>query len=382
MRHFKRALALLALAVVGYSCQKQLDVQKEDSVNLSNQLNVLNQLPDGVVPCGTPVIKDMVYTRFFADYASVGKAMITNDADNYYITLTPEAGSYLTSAIINYGTPEDLSQSLTKDGGLGWGVCEGPYYWDLKETYNLNDFITTKTYTIPRSVVEGDCLSISVVFRTNKTDGTRYCGYVDNMADPLDAIAVGSATYQSYFNYCAQDCPPTECEPLRTQTPGGWGSKPEGNNPGTYLAANFATSFPNGLTIGCDAGFEITLTSAKAIETLLPTGGKAEVLTASSTNPAEIKNVLVGHLVALTLSVVFDQDDADFGAGDNELGSMVIKSGTFASKTVLEFWQIANDVLGGCNTNYTPAQVLETATAINENYVDGKMDNGYLECKN
>lgn len=382
MRHFKRALALLALAVVGYSCQKQLDTQKEDSINLSNQLNVLNQLPDGVVPCGTPLIKDMVYTRFFADYASVGKAMITNDADNYYITLTPEAGSYLTSAIINYGTPEDVSAALTKDGGLGWGVCEGPYYWDLKETYNLNEFVTTKTYTIPRSIVDGDCLSISVVFRTNKVDGTRYCGYVDNMADPTDAISVGSATYQSYFNYCAQDCPPTECKPLRTQTPGGWGAKPEGNNPGTYLAANFATSFPDGLTIGCETGFEITLTSAKAIETLLPTGGKAAALTASYTDPAEIKNVLVGHLVALTLSVIFDQDDADFGSGSNELGSMVIKSGTFAGKTVLEFWKIANDVLGGCNTNYTPGQVLETATAINENYVDGKMDNGYLECKN
>jgi hypothetical protein len=100
------------------------------------------------------------------------------------------------------------------------------------------------------------------------------------MADPLDAIAVGSATYQSNFNYCAEDCPPTECEPLRTQTPGGWGAKPEGNNPGTYLAANFASSFPNGLSVGCDGGFKVTLTSAKAIETLLPTGGKAEVLKA------------------------------------------------------------------------------------------------------
>lgn len=381
MRHFKRALALLALAVVGYSCQKQLDTQKEDSVNLSNQLNVLNQLPDGVVPCGTPVIKDMVHVVFFEDKASIGKAMITNDANNYYVTLTPTAGSYLTFVTLNYGTPEDVSQSLTKDGGIGWGVCEGPYYWDLKETYNLNAFITTKTFTIPRYLVDGDCLSLSIVFRTNKTDGTRYCGYVDDMADPLDAIAVGSATYQSYFNYCAQDCPPNECEPLRTQTPGGWGAKPEGNNPGTYLAANFAASFPGGLTVGCEGGYKITLTSAKAIETLLPTGGKPLVLKASATDPASIDNVLVGHLVALTLSVVFDQDNEDFGGGDNELGSMVIKTGTFAGKTVLEFWQIANDVLGGCNTTYTPAQVLETAAAINENYVDGSIDKGYLECK-
>lgn len=381
MRHFKRALALLALAVVGYSCQKQIDSPKEDSINLANQLNVLNQLPDGVVPCGTPVIKDMVQVVFFEDKASIGKAMITNDANNFYVTLTPTAGSYLTFVTLNYGTSEDVSQSLTKNGGLGWGVCEGPYFWDLKETYNLNAFVTTKTFTIPRYVVEGDCLSLSIVFRTNKTDGTRACGYVDNMTDPLDAIAVGSATYQSYFNYCAQDCPPTECDPLRTQTPGGWGAKPEGNNPGAYLAENFAASFPNGLTVGCDGGFEITLTSAKAIETLLPTGGKAAVLKASATDPASIDNVLVGHLVALTLSVIFDQDNEDFGGGDNELGSMVIKTGTFAGKTVLEFWQIANDVLGGCNTTYTPAQVLETASAINENYVDGSIDKGYLECK-
>lgn len=174
--------------------------------------------------------------------------------------------------------------------------------------------------------------------------------------------------------------PPADCGQLHTQTPGGWGAEPHGNNPGTYLHTNFAAAFPNGLQVGCSANYSINLTTAQAITDLLPTGGKAAVLTGSSTNPPAIKNVLVGHLVALTLSTGFDAYDPDFGQAGITLGQMEIGSGTFAGWTVSDFLAEANNVLGGCSTNYTPAQVLETATAINENYVDGKMDGHFLDC--
>jgi hypothetical protein len=36
--------------------------------------------------------------------------------------------------------------------------------------------------------------------------------------------------------------------------------------------------------------------------------------------------------------------------------------------------------LGGCSTSYTVDQAIETATKINENYTDGKINNGYLSC--
>jgi hypothetical protein len=173
----------------------------------------------------------------------------------------------------------------------------------------------------------------------------------------------------------------TTCDTLRTQTPGGWGAPPNGNNPGAYLHANFANAFPNGLAIGCYPNdFYINLTTAQAITDLLPTGGQAGVLTQNYTNPADINNVLVGHLVALSLSVVFDAFDPNFGGGGMALGDMYITSGAFKGWTVSLYLAEANKVLGGCSSAYTAKEVLETATKINENYVDGSKDNGFLSC--
>ncbi|HEX6427160.1 MAG TPA: hypothetical protein VF008_05720 [Niastella sp.] len=184
----------------------------------------------------------------------------------------------------------------------------------------------------------------------------------------------GSASISSYSIASA-------CGQLRTQTQGGWGSTPSGNNPGTYLHANFQAAFSGGLTVGCyPYEYFVRLTSAQAVTDLLPTGGKASTLTGSAVNPASIKNVLVGQLVALKLSVTFDAYDANFGESSVALGDMIIGSGTFKGKTVADFLDIADQVLGGCNSQYTPTQVNETASSINENFVDGTTNKGFLTC--
>lgn len=176
--------------------------------------------------------------------------------------------------------------------------------------------------------------------------------------------------------------PPADCGQLRTQTPGGWGAPPHGNNPGAYLYAHFSTSFPNGLMVGLSPNYNLKLTSAEAITNYIPAGGKPAKLTANYTNPdpKDLKNTLVDHLVALTLSVKFDADDPNFGAAGVKLGDMLIGSGPFANWTVSNFLAEANKVLGGGTSNYTVQQVVETASAINENYVDGTTDKGYLKC--
>ena len=187
--------------------------------------------------------------------------------------------------------------------------------------------------------------------------------------EPASGELLGSAT------------PNEDCGPLRTQTPGGWGSTPRGNNPGRYLHTNFSNAFPNGLTIGClDAS--LTVTSPQVITDLLPTGGKAARLAGISTNPSSIKNVLVGHLIALSLSTGFDFHDEAFGSSQTLLSDMIISSGPFSGMTVGAFLQIANDVIGGCNDAYSVQNVLETATAINENYVDGETTGSFLNCPN
>lgn len=173
------------------------------------------------------------------------------------------------------------------------------------------------------------------------------------------------------------------CGQLRTYTQGGWGASPAGNNPGTYLHANFQSAFGEYVTVGCYPGkFYVKLTSAQAVTDLLPAGGPGAALTAVYTNPASLKNVLVGQLVALKLSVGFDYADANFGQSSVALGDMIIASGPFKGNTVADFLALGEEVLGGCSQDFTPAQIVETATSINENFDNGTTDKGFLTCPN
>lgn len=177
--------------------------------------------------------------------------------------------------------------------------------------------------------------------------------------------------------------PPPSCGQLRTQTPGGWGAEPHGNNPGTYLHQNFSAAFPNGLVVGdLGSGKYAKFTTAQAITDYLPAGGPAKVLTTSYINPAttDLKNVLVNHLVAVTLSVGFDAYDPSFGQAGVQLGDMIIKDGVFAGKSVSFFLSEANKVLAGLSSAYTLQQLVDVASAINQNYDDGIIDDGYLVC--
>lgn len=168
------------------------------------------------------------------------------------------------------------------------------------------------------------------------------------------------------------------CGGFRTQTQGGWGSKPNGNNPGKYLHTNFAGAFPNGLSVGCT--YKITLTSAQAVTDYLPAGGSPAVLTSNYTNPVGLKNNLASQLVALTLSVRFDLHDPKFSSSSVALGNLLIGSGPFKGKRITDVLAEANNVLGGCTSNYTVAQLNEVLTAINENFVDGTKNGGFLVC--
>ena len=171
------------------------------------------------------------------------------------------------------------------------------------------------------------------------------------------------------------------CGMMRTQTQGGWGASPAGNNPGTYLHANFQTAFSGGLTVGCyPNNYYVKLTSAQAVTDLLPAGGPGTALSSNFVDPASIKNVLVGQLVALKLNVTFDALDAGFGQSNVALGDMIINSGAFKGYTVYEFLAIGEQVLGGCNAQFTPQQIVETATSINENFDNGNTNKGSLDC--
>jgi hypothetical protein len=182
----------------------------------------------------------------------------------------------------------------------------------------------------------------------------------------------------SFSNIIAQTC-----NGFRTQTQGGWGSKPKSNNPGSYLHRNFAAAFPNGLIVGCDN--KITLTSASAVTNFLPSGSTASVLPNSTlVNPTKssYSNVLAGQVTALKLSVTFDAYDSNFGSNSTLLKNLKVANGTFAGKTVGEILALAEKALGGCNTDYSLSEINQVVSSINENYVDGTTNKGFLSCPN
>lgn len=361
---------LATLTVLFFSCQKDLS-QKGD--NNREKLGTLSQLQITATECGTPLVKQL---EDISGIGNWGTVVVSNDENNIIITINSAiAGMYLGKATISYGSHQDVVDDLT--AWWSWTPCEGPLTYDYQKVWTPLT-VASDTIMIPNSFFQEDgCIWLSVNVELNGDHGTLGCAW----ASPYDSH-IGSAQYQSAFQYCRQECPPQdECDTLRTQTPGGWGAEPNGNNPGTYLHANFGDAFPGGLAVGCYPGdFYVRVTSAQAITNLLPTGGKAAVLTQNYTNPAVVKNVLVGHLIALTLSVGFDANDADFGQGGVNLEDMVINSGVFQGWSVSSFLAEANKILGGCSSDYKIEDVLTTATAINENYVDGKVDNGYLVC--
>jgi hypothetical protein len=56
-----------------------------------------------------------------------------------------------------------------------------------------------------------------------------------------------------------------------------------------------------------------------------------------------------------------------------------VTSGTFMGWTVAEVLAEAEKVLGGCESEYDASEMNEVVSAINEAFVDGTEDSGFLD---
>jgi len=73
--------------------------------------------------------------------------------------------------------------------------------------------------------------------------------------------------------------------------------------------------------------------AAKAVDDFLPSGSSPRALDKSYVNPGQTyQNVFAGQVVALTLSVRFDEWDANFSSNSIKLGNLILNSGTFAAR--------------------------------------------------
>lgn len=142
------------------------------------------------------------------------------------------------------------------------------------------------------------------------------------------------------------------CDPLKTYTQGSsdWGTSSTSNAIGSYITANFATVFPNGITIGSSSR-KLVLTTSTAVRAFLPSSEDGEVLpTGTLTNPGTgYDNELAGELVAAKLNVGFDNYFPAFASPTRKLQDMYCNTGSssFKGKTVAELIVIADNILGG-----------------------------------
>ena len=147
-----------------------------------------------------------------------------------------------------------------------------------------------------------------------------------------------------------------------------------------YLDANFASVFPAGVKVGCSDGYELTFTSAEAVDTYLPCTGGAQdlVLTHGGTNPTEAAvdptcwdNAFVSHLLTAKINVAFDAADAAYSASDFPATGLIRTSGALSGFTLGEIIALSDEVLGGCSSEFTPNQLRKALRDYNQNFDNG-----------
>ena len=368
------AVTLLTAIVCIVSCQKDMD---SSVMSEFGQADIAAKLQ----ACGTPFDTTLIN---FGGLQS-GTIEVMNDDTSYHVIIREPYDEYKISRVeILHGTQQFVINNI-----VGLIDCNTLFPRNPPTVVSYSpDVDSTVVISIPFSA--GDCLFMHAHIKLTKRDAGgnelhSFWIWSNGTNNPSQNPC------QQYFQYCRQSCgggggggggggDTTGCGQLRTQTQGGWGSPPNGNNPGMYLHNNFAAAFPAGVKVGCDGGYTVKLTSAQAVTNVLPAGGHPQPLKMNYTNPAELKNTLAGQLIALTLSVGFDKYDPNFGAAGRKLETMFIKKGKFRGKTVAEFLEIANKVLGKCSNAYKASDINETATKINENYKNGTYNKGFLVC--
>ena len=90
--------------------------------------------------------------------------------------------------------------------------------------------------------------------------------------------------------------------------------------------------------------------------------------------------MLASQVLALALTLGFDSTDPDFSSSEGLLADLVIcNTGTaFDGWSVWDLFDEANVVLGGCESEYVPGEIADALAMVNENYVDGRVDLGFL----
>jgi len=308
----------------------------------------------------------------------VGMVTMDNDDNTIFITIETEDDWYIVESHVHFAMSLD---SIPQANG-------NPIPGQFAHSHDYGSYplsVQTDEYEIsPIGYQPGDELYVAVHAAVEQVVG---------------GIVVGSQTawgageefpgsnWAEYFMYTIQESGggggSSNIQPgdFRTQTMGGWGSPPYGNNPGMFLHNNWNylgadPGVDDPLIVGGD--YTITFENAQAVTDFLPCGGQPVALMDDYVNPTEKLGNLAGQVTALAISIQFDYAIDDFGASETNLGELIVAMGELEGWTVDEVLEEANLVLGGGGSTEIPV-IHPVVTAINENFVDGEINNGYLE---
>lgn len=269
------------------------------------------------------------------------------------------------------GTPDDwvrsIQQRLQFDPVPCTPICQTVTVNDDGASADDPDCVTVTSNAHNQTISATGTAGTTTMFTINGSvscNGIECDAVVTNRAtltgDGCDGLIEGSPATASFAVMCSEVEPPIMPGDFCTQTQGGWGSTPHGNNPGSVLLDNFETVFDGTfhgtldeidvnwvigenssaasrcgtlencgdflcdatmLPLGHDSAHAVTndgnrtylppyavlLSTACAVEDFLPQGGEPDVFTYIAADPTSTSaGVFAGQLTAAKINVAFD----------------------------------------------------------------------------
>ena len=195
----------------------------------------------------------------------------------------------------------------------------------------------------------------------------------------------GGSVTSGALTYVLRDVCPPKCAiaigDYRTHSRGFW----RNNNGQAFLTANTVLF---DLTIGDGANTQ-TFKDAASVKTFLESGianGTPGILPSPGTYGAQVLSLLI--------NVKADNLLADYSKAESKLAKLAVNIDDadiaahpswaalvgWNGKSVQQILEVAQKVLAGTSTEYSPSHMNEVVTAINENFENGTVDTGFLTC--